>query len=436
MSKSVLIVVLSAFLICMTTCSSSTDPQSGKNMDNSDATPAELEAAESALTAASAEFGFRLFREVIAEAEPTENVFISPLSVLYALIMSKNGAAGETDRAFAEVLGVEGHSNNALNQMMWQITDRLIHADAAVQFKAANSIWSRRGKALVPEFITICQDYFDAVAREMDFQAQGAADTINNWVAENTNDKVKEIVEPPISPDIALLLLNAIYFNANWTYPFDTSEIRTRPFHLADGSTSDCELMFRDFQEDRVYFDDYMERPIVYFRDGDYFTAGTVMGASLPYGSNGFYMTLLMPDSAITMEEFMDLLTVENWQAWRKLPREYDWYFAMPKFRLEYDITLNDILASMGLDIAFDQGRADFSDMFLDGMGWIDKVKHKTFIQVDEHGTEAAAVTSVSYADSMPPSFIADRPFLVIIHEQSTGIILFIGRISNPVWQE
>ena len=106
----------------------------------------------------------------------------------------------------------------------------------------------------------------------------------------------------------------------------------------------------------------------------------------------------------------------------------------MPKFRLEYDITMTNILASMGLDIAFDPGRADFSDMFVDGIGWMDYVKHKTFIQVDEHGTEAAAVTLIGYEDSIPPSFIADRPFLVVIHEQSTGVILFIGRISNPVW--
>ena len=136
------------------------------------------------------------------------------------------------------------------------------------------------------------------------------------------------------------------------------------------------------------------------------------------------------------MEELIDTLTGTNWQTWQKLRPEYDWSFGMPKFRLEYDITMTDILASMGLDIAFDPGRADFSDMFVDGIGWIDNVKHKTFIKVDEHGTEAAAVTSVTYADAIPPSFIADRPFLVVIHEQSTGAIIFIGRISNPVWEE
>jgi len=436
MSIKILITVLSAFLICMISCTNSLEPQPGQYIDDDDVTQAELAAAESTLTAATVDFGFRLFREVVAQAEPTENVFISPLSVTYALTMAKNGAAGATEQAFAEILGVEKCSDNALNQTMQELTDRLSHADAGVQFKAANSIWSRAGKALVPNFVDLCHDYFDALAREIDFQAPGAADTINNWVSENTEDKIQEIIKAPISPDLALLQLNAIYFNANWTYPFDTSRIHIRPFQLADGSIIYCELMHRSFDEDREYFDQYMERPIVYFKDGDNASPGTVIGASLPYGSEGFYMTLLMPDGSVTMEEFMDILTPENWQAWQELPREYGWSFAMPKFRLEYDITMTDILASMGLDIAFDPGRADFSNMFIDGMGWIDYVKHKTFIKVDEYGTEAAAVTVVAYEDSIPPSFIADRPFLVVIHEQSTGAIIFIGRISNPVWEE
>ncbi|MBD3217318.1 MAG: hypothetical protein GF310_03515, partial [candidate division Zixibacteria bacterium] len=379
MSRRVSIVALSALLICLIACSNVAESQPEEDIQ---VTQAELAAADSTLRAATVEFGFKLFREVVADAEPMENVFISPLSVLYPLILSKNGAAGETDQAFADVLGVEGHSNRALNQKIQEITDQLSNADADVQFKAANSIWSRTGKGLVPEFVAVCQDYFDAIAREMNFQAPGAADIINNWVAENTNDKITEIVKSPISPDIALLLLNAIYFNANWTYPFDTVLISTRPFHLADGSTKDCELMFRDFDEDRSYFDGYMERPILYFRDGNYYTPGTVMGASVPYGSEGFYMTLLMPDTAITMEEFMNLLTAENWQSWQKLRREHNWCFAMPRFRLGYDITMNDILASMGLDIAFESDRADFSNMFVDGTGCIDKVKHKAFIQV------------------------------------------------------
>jgi serine protease inhibitor len=288
---------------------------------------------------------------------------------------------------------------------------------------------------LVPDFVTICQEYLDATAREIDFQAPGAADTINSWVAENTNQKITEMIKEPISPDLALLLLNAIYFNASWTYPFDSSNVRTQPFYLADGTIKDCELMRRDLDEDQTWFKDYWQRPIVYFRDGDYFTPGTVRGARLPYGSEGFYMTLLMPDTTKTMEYLMELMTPEKWSAWQELPAEYDWWFSMPKFRFGYNLSMTDILSDMGLDIAFDPGRADFSKMFSDGVGWIDYVEHDALIQVDEYGTEAAATTNVYYQDSIPPNFRADRPFLVIIHEESTGVILFIGRISDPVWE-
>lgn len=435
MPRGILIAVLIFSVICLVTCSNSTDSQPGGDNDI-EVTQAELAAAESTLTAVTADFGFQLFHEIAADAQPTENIFISPLSVLYALVISRNGASAETEQAFAELLGVEGHSNQALNQTMRDITDQLCNADAGVQFKAANSIWSRAGKGLKPKFVNICQEYFDAVAREMDFQAPGAAETINNWVAENTNNKISEIINGPISPEIALLLLNAIYFNASWTYPFDTAKIWTEPFYLADGTTTDCELMWRDSDEDYWLFDQYNERPIVYFSDGNYYAPGTVKGISIPYGSEGFYMTLLMPDSTVTMEEFMGLLTAENWKAWQNLPRENELIMAMPKFKLEYSTGLKTVLAAMGLDIAFDPDRADFSNMFSDGVGWIDDVKHRTFIQVDEHGTEAAADTEVWYADSIPPIFIADRPFIVVIHEQSTGAILFIGRISNPEWQE
>ena len=194
--------------------------------------------------------------------------------------------------------------------------------------------------------------------------------------------------------------------------------------------------MWRDLERDRWFFENYIDRPQVYFGDGGFMTPGTVRGVSLPYGSNGFYMTLLMPDTTKSMGEFMELLTSDTWLAWQNLNREYYFYFAMPRFRFEYDVTMTEVLAGMGLDIAFDPARADFSNMFVDGVGWIDYVKHKTFIQVDEHGTEAAAVTSGGYADSIPPGFIADQPFILVIHEESTGVILFIGRIADPVWED
>jgi serine protease inhibitor len=160
-----LIISLSIVSACLINCSKPAEPQPEGDIGGGDVPEEELAAAEIALTSATTEFGFQLFREITAGAETTENVFISPLSVLNALVMARNGAAGETDRAFAEVLGVEGNSNEALNKTIREVTDRLSHTDADVQFKAANSIWSRAGKALVPEFVALCQDDLNAVAR-------------------------------------------------------------------------------------------------------------------------------------------------------------------------------------------------------------------------------------------------------------------------------
>jgi serpin B len=438
MLRSILVAALFVSALVVGSCSDSTEPdleRPGPPAAGGEPTPGQLAAAETALTAATLEFGLKLFRKVAAEAEPTENVFISPLSVSYALTMAGNGAAGETEEAFAEVMGTEGLSREAVNRKIAEITTRLANADSDVRFSAANSIWSNTGKGLVPDYVALCEQYLDAVAREMNFQDSRTADTINNWVAEKTNDKITEIIQASELSRLVLLLLNAIYFNANWTYPFDSSLIRTEPFHLADGSTKDCQMMWRDLTEDAAFFENFADRPIYYFSDGGYASPGTVKGVTLHYGSDGFYMTLLMPDTSRTVDEFVESFTVDNWNGWQDLGRQSSFDFAMPKFKFAYDIDLTGILADMGLGIAFDAARADFSNMFVDGEGWIDFVKHKTFIQVDEHGTEAAAVTSVGYVTSIPPSFIANRPFVLVVHERSSGVILFLGRIADPVWE-
>jgi serpin B len=129
------------------------------------------------------------------------------------------------------------------------------------------------------------------------------------------------------------------------------------------------------------------------------------------------------------------LLTPQNWNEWMHLPLSNEFLLGLPKFKFEFDVSLNDVLQRMGMQTAFDPGLADFGNMFADGVGWIDDVKHKTFVQVDEKGTEAAAVTTIIYVDSMPPWFMADRPFVFVIHEVESGAVLFMGKIENPQWE-
>ncbi len=151
-------------------------------------------------------------------------------------------------------------------------------------------------------------------------------------------------------------------------------------------------------------------------------------------------MTILIPNLSMnpdnSVDDLIDRFTLENWEAWLSEFYPIGFTVGLPKFKFEYEVDLKEILMNLGMEIAFNPGRADFSNMFVDGGGWIDKVKQKAFVQVDEKGTEAAAVTLVVFVTSLPPSLVCNRPFLVVIHEDVSGAILFIGKIAEPVWQD
>ncbi|MDH4157348.1 MAG: serpin family protein [candidate division Zixibacteria bacterium] len=405
-------------------CSSSTEPEpNGTDDRGSHRTPAELTAAEKNLAGASNEFSFKLFRKVVADEPAATNVFISPLSVSFALGMTQNGAKGDTRDSMRAVLELAGLTDQEINEAYQGLTDVLVHLDPNVVFSLANSIWYRENKPIVPDFLEQCRTYFDAEVRKMDFQAPGAADIINHWVDVNTNGKITEIIKPPIPASIAMLLMNAIYFKGNWTIPFDPEETVAGKFKLPDGSLSDCEMMVKNSFEDTTFEFSYFEN--------DLFQA-----VDLAYGKKAFSMTVLLPKLPADVDDIMNELSPENWATWMGSFSDEEIFFQMPKFKFEYEKELREILEAMGMSIAFDASRADFSNMFGDGAGWIDKVKHKTFVQVDEKGTEAAAVTVVVMIDSAPQPMIVDRPFVFVIHEHESGTIIFMGKVADPEWQE
>jgi serpin B len=164
----------------------------------------------------------------------------------------------------------------------------------------------------------------------------------------------------------------------------------------------------------------------------------------MPYGSGDFRMSIIVPnmgygwatDSSVSIDDIIAELTPEKWEKWTSGNTPYKFYLGLPRFKFKYEVELNEMLKTLGMQIAFDRSLADFSDMFLDGEGWIDKAKQKTFIQVDEKGTEAAAITQIIFVDSAHPPIICNRPFLIVIYEDVSGTILFMGRIANPVWED
>ena len=405
-------------------------------------TTAELTPQETSVLASSNKFGLNLFREITACTPATDNIFFSPLSASYALAMCYNGAGGDTRAAIGATLETADLSLEDMNQAFQAATRILIQADSLVDFRAANSFWSRQGKAIQPDFVDLAQTYYDARVEEMDFQAPWAADTINAWVDWATNGKITHMVEPPIDPDVAAMLFNAIYFKGSWMFPFDTAGTRTETFYLADGSDTQCRMMHLSKLDCLVQYandsDPVTDTNITYYEDAEVLVLG------IPYGSGDFRMSIVIPnrwygppydDTAKSIDEVISGLTAEKWGSWISGHTPDKFYLSLPRFKFEYEIELTGLLKMLGMEIAFTPG-ADFTNLFVDSVGWIDEVKQKTFVQVDEKGTEAAVVTQVVFIDSAPPPHICDRPFLIVIHEDNSGAVLFMGRIANPVWED
>ena len=366
-------------------------------------------------------FGIKLFKEIVKEQGDT-NIFISPLSVSMALGMTYNGADGSTKEAMEKTLELSGLTVEEVNESYKNLIRLLTQLDPKVQFDIANSIWYRDVLTPETEFLDICSQYFNAQVTGMDFSAPEAADVINAWVMENTNGKIEEIVDKPINAYLIMFLINAIYFKGAWTYQFDEELTKDDWFYLADGSTVSCKMM-----EQRA-----LHRYLV----NDVFQA-----VDLPYGDGGFSMTIFLPHRNLHTDDIMAQLDQEKYGLWissLSFPKDsFDIY--IPKFKLEYELKLNEALKTLGMGIAFDPGGADFSKMYKDVRVWIDRVKHKTFVEVNEEGTEAAAVTSVGMRpESWPPyysGFRADRPFVFVIRENQSGVILFIGKIVEPTFE-
>jgi serpin B len=373
--------------------------------------PRELSQTERAIVQANNRFAFDLLREVNRD-EAGANVFVSPLSVSMALGMTLNGAAGTTFDAMRSTLGFEDLSNQAINQSYRDLIDLLIGLDPRVSFGIANSIWYRLGFPVLEPFLATTRQFFDAEVSELDFSNPGAADVINAWVRDATNEKIDEIVDSPIDPNIVMFLINAIYFKGTWTYEFDPEETRDADFHRADGASVPIRLMAQETELPYSATDGYL-------------------AVELPYGGKAFAMTVVLPHGDLSVDSLIAVLDHERWEALIAGLEMTEVQIYLPRFKLDYEKVLNDVLAALGMGIAFTPS-ADFSRMTPGGGIWIGKVKQKSFVEVDEEGTEAAAATSVSMVVSARPFLRADRPFLFAIRERFSGTLLFVGKLADP----
>ncbi|EKQ67080.1 serine protease inhibitor [Leptolyngbyaceae cyanobacterium JSC-12] len=367
------------------------------------------------LVSANTRFGFKLF-SAIANQDANKNVFVSPSSVAIALAMVYNGAAGETQQAIAQTLEVQGMSLQALNQANAELKKLLENPDPQVQLAIANSLWAQRGVPFKPEFLQNNRQFYEAKVTELNFADPQSVPTINGWVSQNTRGKINKIVDQ-LSQDDVMVLINAIYFKGNWSRPFDQQKTTQKPFYLVNGGSKQHPMMAQQ---------------------GEYRYADTNLfqGVMLPYGEGRrMSMVILLPKKTSSLAELQRNLTAENWEQWMTQFRNRPGSVQVPRFKLEYDVELRRILSQMGMAKVFTDG-ANFANLSQVPTK-INRVKHKTFVEVNEEGTEAAAVTSLEIRATAaiptePFQMTVDRPFFCAIRDNQTGSILFMGSIVNP----
>lgn len=381
------------------------------------ALPRQLSTAEQAIARSTPDFAVALLKAVNTTFTDS-NVFISPLSASMALGMTLNGTGGDTHTEMRSALGLPDRSLAELNAGYQSLIALLTGLDRTVEFRIANSIWYDQafGPAIEPAFLSDTKQYFGAQVAGLDFRAAQAPATINDWVNSSTNGKIERIIDR-IPDEMVMYLINAIYFKGAWRDAFDPKQTANAPFTTHTGQQVTVPTMTRKGG----------------FRSGT--TAGTTV-VELPYGGDAFVMTIALPPEGTPINAWVAGLTSDAWTdlASGLTASTFDLY--LPKFKLTWEDKLNEELKAMGMQKAFIGGVADFSRLSRtqgDRL-FISEVKQKTFVDVNEEGTEAAAVTSVGIGvTSLPPSIRINRPFVFVIREKLSGTVLFMGKIVRPV---
>jgi serpin B len=379
--------------------------------------PRPLTASEQEIVKADRTFSYDLFRTTL-QNENDDNIFISPLSVSMALGMTVNGAAGKTREEMKSVLHLQDMDMQSINESYLSLIELLRSADPKVNMKVANSIWTREGFTVNEDFKKTVEEFFKARISSLDFSDPSAADQINQWVRDNTDGLIDSIVDGSIPREVVMYLINAIYFQADWQYQFDPEDTAPKEFKTPN------DLLTVDMMSQKNDLAAYVSEEVEIL--------------DLAYGDSLFSMTLLMPhDDQQRIGEFVqDKLTADNMQFWLSELSVEETQIEVPKFKIEYDLKMNELLRGMGMESAFNTDKADFSNINSDRQLFISKIKHKAFVEVNEEGTEAAAVTSVGVGvTSVGPKVRTlkfNRPFVFVIRERTSGTILFMGKVSDP----
>lgn len=377
----------------------------------------------SSLVEANNSFGVKLL-QTLAKQDGKSNIVISPLSLSVALQMTYNGADGATAKAMAQALEVKNLSRTALNQENAALLALLAEPTSGVELHIANSLWTRQTLTPLPDFVQRNQSYYKATLGDL----SGGADAINGWVSQQTNAKIPTIVTPADVSKSEAILANAVYFKGAWAKAFKTPDTKTEKFTPESGQAQEVPLMkqsgrFRYFENEK-----YQAVGLPY-RQGVSAPADKIMKHA------SVEMTILLPRPGVKFHDFIAGLTPATFTPNAAL-RDGD--VGLPRFKTEYSAEMKAPLSALGMGLAFDAQKANFSKMFSGGKFYIGFVKHKTYLDVNEQGTEAAAATAVGMTRMAMPrpqnpfTMIVNRPFVFAIRDIHSGAILFVGAISRP----
>lgn len=366
------------------------------------------------LTAANNHFGFDLFRRLHQE-EPAENLFLSPFSISTALTMTLNGAAGQTYTDMHQTLAYDNLLLEDINGSYRELLTLLPQLDPSVTMQPANSIWYDLDFPVSADFLDVNEQFFNSPAQAVDFRDPATVGQINGWVSDRTGGKIDELLAE-IPPNAVMYLINAIYFKGKWRWPLDPADTETADFERVDGTTVPVNLM---------QYEGEIIAPVFY--------NDLVAGIDLPFADSTFAMTLLLPHPESSVNAVVDELAAGAWPEWTAALAPAEVKVALPRFAMRYKKELNDVLKVMGMEVAFDPNKADFTKMGTDGL-WISLVKHEAFIEVNEEGSEAGAATlvEISRESAALNELRFTRPFLFVIREVGSNAVLFAGKVMEP----
>ncbi|MDR3193842.1 MAG: serpin family protein [Tannerella sp.] len=363
-------------------------------------------------------FAFELLKEVFRNEAEEENIFLSPLSATLALAMLNNGAAGETQAQIQTALGYGEQSREDVNGYFQKMITAMQELDNSVSFESANSLWIAENLPVLAPFREVNQTYFDAEARNVDFADPATLELINGWIAEKTHDLIPKFLDR-LNPALRMILVNALYFKGAWTLRFDVKNTKDAPFYNANGAAPDVKMM------------DFAEAVQLNYRQEAAFEL-----VELPCGNKAFGMVLLLPHRDASLASIIEGLDAEAWESYVSGMRPQRLELRLPRFKSEYKRTLNEDLMALGMTSMFGTN-ADFS-LISDEDLLVSHVLQKTFIEVNEEGTEAAAVTGIPIVEMAAPIVEPvipvlefNRPFIYFIKEKSTGTVFFTGMIRN-----